>query len=66
LENISEPIVLQEMYEVKSESTNIERLFKMQAVFPDNVNNDQAGGGCSTRQGFKEVTLERMIGESDY
>ncbi|KAG7364645.1 helitron helicase-like protein [Nitzschia inconspicua] len=53
------------MTEVESENTNIERVFEMQAAFPDVENNDQGNGGCTTRRGFKDVTLERMATECD-
>jgi hypothetical protein len=63
--DIIEPIVLEEIHEVESENTNIERVFEMNAVFPDSGTFNSASGGYDTRSGFREATLEKMLCEAD-
>ena len=63
-EEMAKPIFLEQIEEVQSVSTNVEKILEYCAVFPDSSHPDSLNGGFTTRSGFKEVTLERMLTKS--
>jgi hypothetical protein len=63
-DDIAEPIFLEQVEEVPSQNSNVERTMEFCALFPDSSNPDSQNGGFFTRKGFKEVTLERMLTQS--
>jgi hypothetical protein len=66
LEDLPRPIIdYNGVYEVESESNNLETVYEMRAIFPDSSLYHEDTGGCESRRGFKDMTLQRMITQSD-
>ena len=63
-DDLAEPIFLEQIEQVESVNSNIEKSVEFCAVFPDSSHPDSLNGGFATRKGFKECTLERMLTKS--
>ena len=57
------PIVIDDTTEVETENQNVERMFKITAVFPDSNRPESYNGGYSSRSEFLENTLNNMMDE---
>ena len=62
---ITKPYYVDRSTEAESQDNNIERLFEINAVFPDSNEPAEGNGGCNTRSDFKELTLDRILANDD-
>ena len=57
---VVKPVFMEKVDICESENRNVEKTYEFHAVFPDSTEPRMQDGGCKTREGFKEVTIERI------